>query len=188
MNRKLPWWSFAAAFLLQAALLCWMVADRAILLASGTEVRLAVVPIDPRDLLRGDYVVLAYDISQIDPATLEGDKDFAYGEPIYVSLRQDGDHWSATAIHHDDPGGEIVLRGKIVGTSAAGSGCIQPCRTYRVEYGLEKFFVPEGEGLALEEMRNARRISVDVAVGSGGRGALKRLLVDGAVQYEDSLL
>ena len=42
------------AFLLQAGLLAWMLADRVMLLKNGREIRLQVVPVDPRDLFRGD--------------------------------------------------------------------------------------------------------------------------------------
>jgi uncharacterized membrane-anchored protein len=35
-------------------------------LASGKEVLLSTVPIDPRDLFKGDYVTLSYDINAID--------------------------------------------------------------------------------------------------------------------------
>src|SRR3712207_8325878 len=52
--------SVSAAFLIQAGLLAAMVVDRALLLSRGTEIRLPVVPVDPRDFLRGDYVILSY--------------------------------------------------------------------------------------------------------------------------------
>lgn len=34
----------------------------------GQDVRVRTVPVDPRDLLYGDYVTLSYDISQLDPS------------------------------------------------------------------------------------------------------------------------
>ena len=59
---------FAAALvaaLLQTAVLGFMVESRASILRSGTDVRLKTLPVDPRDLLRGDYVILSYGISSI---------------------------------------------------------------------------------------------------------------------------
>jgi uncharacterized membrane-anchored protein len=53
---------FCAAALVQIALLAVMVADRVRILRDGTEVTLQTRPVDPRDILRGDYVVLGYDI------------------------------------------------------------------------------------------------------------------------------
>ena len=35
-------------------------------------IRLAVIPVDPRDFFRGDYVILSYGISRLDAGALEG--------------------------------------------------------------------------------------------------------------------
>ena len=51
--------------LLQIGFLGWIIAGRAAVLRNGTEVLLKVEPVDPRDLLRGDYVSLGYEISRI---------------------------------------------------------------------------------------------------------------------------
>ena len=50
--------------LAQIAFLSWMIAGRAAILRDGREVLLKVEPVDPRDLLRGDYVVLTYEITR----------------------------------------------------------------------------------------------------------------------------
>lgn len=175
------------AFLLQTALLGWMVGDRALLLANGTEIRLAVVPVDPRDLLRGDYVVLTYEIDRLSESNLAGDKGFAVGDPVYVALTRDGAGWEPAALHHAPPDGTIALKGKVRDAFREGADCVGACMVYRVDYGLDRFFVPEGEGRELEKLRNGQRLSVDVAVGGDGRAALKRLLVDGAVRYAEPL-
>lgn len=184
-------WSVAGivlAFLLQAGLLGWMIAGRALLLANGTEVRLAVVPVDPRDFLRGDYVILSYDISNLSEPMLGGDKGFSVGQPIYVSLKPDGATWAASSIHKTYPeaAAQPVLRGTVTGASQP-SGCADPCRAYRVAYGLEKFFVPEGEGRPLENLRNDQKLSVDVAIGPDGTAIIKRLRVDGEIRFEAGL-
>jgi len=184
MTRRIPGWTFAAAFAVQAVLVAGLLADRAWLFATGTEIRLPVVPVDPRDLFRGDYVVLNYSISNLDRSTLAGDGTFTAGEPIYVTLVRDGEGWRAAAIHHARPGEGTVLRGIVRG---ADTNCTQPCGRYLVDYGLEQFFVPEGAGRALETLRDGQHVSVDVAIGPDGRAALKRLLVDGTVRYEDRI-
>jgi len=186
MSPRLFRWGLLAAFLLQTALLAWLIADRALLLSRGKEIRLAVVPVDPRDLLRGDYVTLAYPMSRLKTDEIEGDDGFNYQEPIYVSLSEGADGWRATAIHRDPPAGGTFLKG-IVQDSYSSEDCkvATPCREVRVDYNLERFFVPEGKGRALETLRNDQRVSVDVAVADDGRAALKRLLVDGDVRFEE---
>jgi uncharacterized membrane-anchored protein len=194
MNRFWIVAGFVLAFALQGLLLFYMIADRAWLLARGTEVRLAVVPVDPRDILRGDYVILSYDLSMLDARELAGDDEFDWNDTIYVTIEKkpDSDLWQAVAITHARPEGRIALKGSVVDVrdeTDRGEG--QPrcadCKRYGVEYGLEQFFVPEGKGRELERVRNDQRMQVDVAVSGGGRAALKRLLVDGEAVYEDSL-
>jgi uncharacterized membrane-anchored protein len=183
-------WGFLVAFLVQAGLLGWLVADRALLLKNGKEVRLSVVPVDPRDLLRGDYVVLAYPISQLSAGALAGDDEFSTGDTIYVALERSGEEWYAVSLHGRRPESGLFLRGTVndrfslTGCTEAAPECLQ----YRVDYNLERFFVPEGTGRELESLRNDQRMSVDIAVADDGRAALKRLLVDGAVRYAEKLL
>ena len=55
-------WSLALA---QIGFLGWIIAGRAAILRDGQEILLKVEPVDPRDLLRGDYVRLGYEISRI---------------------------------------------------------------------------------------------------------------------------
>jgi uncharacterized membrane-anchored protein len=54
---------FLLAGLIQVGLIAAIVYDRARILREGREVALQTRPVDPRDFLRGDYVVLSYDIS-----------------------------------------------------------------------------------------------------------------------------
>ena len=51
--------------LAQIGFLGWIIAGRAAVLRDGREITLKVEPVDPRDLLRGDYVSLYYEISRI---------------------------------------------------------------------------------------------------------------------------
>ena len=64
----------AAAALAQACVLGWMVWERETLLSQGREIALDVVPVDPRSLFRGDYVILSYEMSRIPAATLPQDQ------------------------------------------------------------------------------------------------------------------
>jgi uncharacterized membrane-anchored protein len=188
MRSTLFRWALLAAFVLQTGLLAWMIADRALLLSHGKEVRLQVVPVDPRDLLRGDYVTLAYPMSRLRNDEIEGDDDFRFGQPIYVTLREGSDGWEATAINHAPPADGMFLKGTVEDSYGRDDCQVStPCQELRVSYNLEQFFVPEGEGRELETLRNDQRISADVAVADSGRAALKRLLVDGEVRYEESL-
>lgn len=176
------------AFLLQAALLSWLIIDRALLIKNGKEIRLSVVPVDPRDLIRGDYVILSYPISRLRSDEVAGGDSLYWGDTAYVSLAETADGWQATAIGTVPPTSGTYLKG-MVESSYEQQNCKvkSPCNEISLVYNLEQFFVPEGEGRELETLRNDQRMSVDVAVADGGRAALKRLLVDGEVRYEEPL-
>ena len=60
-----PWVRWGAVALLQLVLILLPLAERWSVHATGQEVTLALRPIDPRDLLRGDYVILNPEIGRI---------------------------------------------------------------------------------------------------------------------------
>ena len=51
-------------------------------------------------------------------------------------------------------------------------------RRLGVSYGIESYFVPQGQGVAIERTEKAR-IEVVAAVSPSGDAAIKRLLIDG---------
>jgi len=168
-----------AIALIQSFVLGWMVWDRVSLLKNGQEIRLSVVPVDPRDLLRGDYVILSFGISRIDTAKIKTDRKFRKGDLIYVGLKKSEEgQWVAISANHQLPQvkSEIVfIKGRI--TSAS--------RQLRIKYGMEKYFIPEGEGQKLEALRNDKVLSIVAAVSNTGEAGIKSLLVRGKPVYEE---
>ncbi len=142
-------------------------------LASGTLVLLETRPVDPRDLLRGDYVTLNYKISTVplslfSPApadTLEP------GQTVYVALEPRGQFHEvvmASTKPIASAAGQVVLKGH---KRAWWSD--PPASTVQVEYGLERYYVREGTG-------NPRgKITVRVAVPTSGQARIKEVFVDG---------
>ncbi len=185
-------WGLVAAFVLQLALLGWVIADRATLLANGREVRFAVLPVDPRDLFLGDYVVLSYEFSRMHSGLVAADEVFQIFDNVYVALAESTDGWEATSMTLEPPPAGTFLRGTIMNSfeveSEASDQCppVGTCVAYDIEYNLERFYVPEGTGREIEDLRNGERVSVDVALGDDGRAALKRLLVDDEVRLEEN--
>jgi uncharacterized membrane-anchored protein len=59
------------------------------------------------------------------------------------------------------------------------------CEKLMIRYNLESYFVPEGEGRKLEQLRNQRKLTVVAAVTPTGRAAIKRLMVDGEPIYDE---
>lgn len=166
---------------LLSAALGYMIVDRASILSSDQVVVLKVKPVDPSDMFRGDYVILTYDISQLDTATLAGDDSFREGEHVYVTLTDQNGVWTPTAVSRAMPArvpGAVVLRGSV--ESRGGS--------LRVNYGIESFFVPQGQGKPIEDERQKGDVTAEIAVDSQGRGVIKSLRrANGDVLYVESL-
>lgn len=179
---------FGAAILLQCAILVLMVADRVRILREGTEVTLQTRPVDPRDLLRGDYVVLGYDISQLPAGALAGQPTAERNPVVFVKLAPDANGLYQAVSVHAEPvtvtAPEVLIRGRIV--YSCGSTSRTFCDKLQIRYGLESYFVPEGEGRTLEQARNQQKLRVVAAVLPSGRAAIKRLLLDGEPVYEES--
>ncbi len=57
-----------------------------------------------------------------------------------------------------------------------------------VRYGIENYFVPEGEGRALERPRAEERVDILVAVDRFGGAGIKGVLVNGELRYQEKLL
>src|SRR4030095_4379877 len=77
----------AAAFVgLQIGILILMIVLDGLPLLLGERLVLKVVPVDPRDLLRGDYVVLDYGFNSI-PQNHGSAPSQVLGRELYISLR-----------------------------------------------------------------------------------------------------
>ncbi|WP_274629242.1 GDYXXLXY domain-containing protein [Arvimicrobium flavum] len=176
--------------LLQIAFLGWMIAGRASVLRKGAEVLLKVEPVDPRDLLRGDYVRLGYEIASIPTdlvANLPAGQATSEAGQIFVRIGKDGDgYWRVRSATLGVPGDAPVGEGELVirGTAAAAWGLDSGSRL-SVTYGIERYYLPEGEGLQMEKDMRVRSFGVLVALASDGAPQIKALMDGAAPVYEE---
>ena len=56
-----------------------------------------------------------------------------------------------------------------------------------VRYGIESYFVPEGQGKRLEALAREKKLAALIAVDASGNAAIKGLIIDGVLQYEEPL-
>lgn len=136
--------------------------------ATAPTILLETRPVDPRDLLRGDYMILAYVIGTV-PLPDETNQPVTPGREIWITLRP-GDRFHAVAqaswTRPETAAGTIVVRGRIHSAAVRGE--------VRVDYGIEKFFVPEGMGRP-----EFREMVVETTVSPGHQLGIKRVLLDG---------
>jgi uncharacterized membrane-anchored protein len=177
----------AVIALVQTAVLAGMVIDRVHLLGSGREITLPIVPVDPRDLFRGEYVRLGYGVSTLPLQQFEGPRPFDNASFYVVLGRRPDGSWHTLKALRDMPQetspDRIVLKGRTSHWPAVD----YPNATVRVRYGIESYFVPEGQGKKLEDLAREKKLATLVAVDSRGNAAIKALIVDGVLQYEEPI-
>ena len=148
------------------------VAIKEFTLQTGEEVLLKTRPVDPRDLFRGDYVILAYEISTLDISSLQKDvTEFKQNDKVYVSLNKADNYGTVSGVFINKPKEGLFIKGTIKNAQSD---------RVTIEYGIESYFVPEGKGREIER-QTGRNLDVKVAIDKLGNAVIKDLLIDGKV-------
>ncbi|NMB99254.1 MAG: GDYXXLXY domain-containing protein [Thermoanaerobaculaceae bacterium] len=104
---------FILLVLLQCLLLFGMIGMREVWISTGTKIKLKCVPVDPRDIFRGDYARLNYEISTLDLDSLNCNEKFKRNDKIFVSLKKnEKDYYEAYSVSSIKPDEPIFLRGR----------------------------------------------------------------------------
>lgn len=163
---------------LQVLLLVFMAGQRECVLRNGRTVYLRTVPVDPRDLFRGDYVRLRYEISNIEREKMQdglksltvsdGYRDKNKDKKVYAVLEIDEDNVADIAYVTDKKPekGKLFIRGRVERLG----NCLF------VRYGIEAYFTQQGAGKDLEKRNvNGNRASLEmqIALGSDGTAVIK---------------
>lgn len=172
---------FLLAVGVQLIIIAAIILSKMTLSAGGTEILLEIQPVDPRDLLRGDYATFQYKISRIDPAFFGGQqaKD---GETVYVVLQRRGRLWNVQRVLTKKPeGGEIFIKGKVAVHELSPLGIPRPGprASVHVVYGIEEYFIPEGQGGRLVPWRRTDLAVARVTVDAHGNAILREILLNG---------
>lgn len=157
--------------ILQLAALASIAGKREWIRTYGERVYLRTAPVDPRDMFRGDYVQLEYEINQPDNALLPKELLNKKYRQVYLKLQRDpAGVGKLTAITTEKPDGLFI------------KGMIDQQWGWRnngaVKLGIEKYFVEQGSGLALEEQRGRAQewqtpMEMDVAIGNDGTAVIR---------------
>ena len=185
---------------LQVLSIIAFVAIQEIRFSESKIITLQTQPIDPRDIFRGDYVILDYEISHLTENTTkrngsdkttccyyefwdETDKD------VYVFLKPAGDIWQAFGISSSYDGDNLFtntdsnipefvrVKGKL--TTVDNIERIDGEENFRkleITYGIENYFVQVDTGKMIE---TADDVKVNVKVNKHGDSQIESLLVDG---------
>ena len=157
---------------LQFGILGTMIANEMRPHLTGTAIRVTTVPVDPRNLFRGDYVILRYEFSNESTILGHGilnNFNSSTNRTVFVTMEQDGEIWKATGVSRTRPKEGVFLR-----------GTLKPYG-HEIVYGIESYFVQEGTGKAIENaMRRGSESSVvvELMVAPNGKAAIKTVRVN----------
>ena len=166
------------AIILQFLVLAYMAGEREYILHKGKVIRLRTAPIDPRDMFRGDYVRLNYEISRIPIKMIknaEGIGKTKKGTKIYASLKE-GPNGLYELVNADlqKPKEGLYLSGRIPHRYQR----LQAGHPIWVNYGIEAYFVEQGKGREIEKRMGSRikvqvPLEMEIAVGPNGKSVIK---------------
>ncbi|MBS4023541.1 MAG: GDYXXLXY domain-containing protein [Dethiobacter sp.] len=168
---KRRYW-FTLAVALQIAVLFVMMGAKGYTLAYGTKIYLKTLPVDPWDLFRGDYVILRYEISELDLKTVTSGSDiYNRNDKVYVTLEEQGKYWVARSVSKRRPDdGSLAISGTVRYYN-------EYSNTLHVIYGIESYFVPQHQGRSIEDSRAT--LDAEVSVDRWGNSGLSRLFING---------
>ncbi|MEH6605535.1 MAG: GDYXXLXY domain-containing protein, partial [Pseudomonadales bacterium] len=129
----------ACAVVFQFLVLTGMYVKAAMPLWTGTEIKVATVPIDPRSLLRGNYARMRYDFSQISTDNLPDNEDIREGERVYLALSAGPKGvYVPGKLSLKPPADEVFIRGRIEYRHSD-----EETEYFHIKYGIEAFFAPK---------------------------------------------
>ena len=128
-------------------------------LLTGAEATLATEPIDPFDPLRGQYIIIRYEIGTIEAGNI------SIGDSLYVSLKDDAEGIARlTKVSTEKPSAGLFIKGtveRIAGNQAT------------LKYGIEQYFFERGAQFSTQN------VQVKVKIDSSGQARIKELVRDG---------
>ena len=143
--------------------------------ALGKRVILATTPIDPRDLLYGDFVRMRYAISENPLSRWHGSEAPTRRQSVFVLLATGPDSLStAVGVYPQAPTpsvGQAVLRGWVTDVYPA---------SFNLRFNLERYYVPEGSGLRLEKAGRLHPLRVRVSIAPWGQARITEVEVEPA--------
>lgn len=167
--------------LAQMGVLAFMAIQRESVERTGHIIYLRTAPVDPSSPMRGEYLALSYEISQVPRALCrdgvaqwfdaKGLQRSHRDQRVYAALATDANGLAELVSLSDrPPAGSPYLRARVVGV-------VDNPGYVRLRYGLEAFFVEEGAAKTFEDDRRKNEAGVpldmEVAVSESGMAVLR---------------
>ena len=154
--------------LVQLAVPLGLAAVAAADLAFGREIRLRARPVDPLDIFRGNYVVLRYDISEVEVGV-----PVRRGETVCVRLTEQNRVWSGNVGFPPGNTSETAICGRARSEAAGGE-------QVSVEYGIETYYANAERAREIEESISRGTLYAVIDLDDDGSARIERLEVGGS--------
>jgi uncharacterized membrane-anchored protein len=166
---------FIVVLALQTAWLTGIAVVKESVMVNGSVIQLETERVDPRDFLRGDYLVLNYKINNVAPNLFSPPvtTNLPPGAIVFVAIASGADQFyqvtRASTKWFKPAANEIMLQGR------ASQAWWSPSNGVHLDYGIERFYVAEGTGTG----HPTGKLTVQAVVSPSGHAIIKQVFVDG---------
>ncbi|MSR49759.1 MAG: hypothetical protein EXS07_06900 [Gemmataceae bacterium] len=162
------------AFVFQLIILAGLSGKGLVPRITSDRVRFAVVPVDPRDMMRGEYIILGYEFSRLpDDVTLIDETIKSYKTNmvsnqksinVYVTLTFNlkEDIYKGIFFASTPPTKGRYLRGKLNSNN-------------QITFGIESFYLQEGKGKIYEQAIREKKLVAEVYLAPDGSAQMKQV-------------
>jgi uncharacterized membrane-anchored protein len=162
------------AFVFQLVILSGLSGKGLVPRITSDRVRFEVVPVDPRDMMRGEYITLGYEFSRLpEDVTLIDERIKSYKTntnfnqksiDVYVTLKFNlkEDIYKGIFFGSTPPTKGRYLRGKLNSNN-------------RIAFGIEAFYLQEGKGQIYEQAIREKKLVAEVYLAPDGSAQMKKV-------------
>lgn len=168
-DKKPPLKALFAIIWIIVIFVVWFVAIEEYTLQTGQEVYLETMPVDPRDPLRWDYVILRYEIERDEKIQefINTNTIAMVGKTLYISLKEEDNIGIVESVSISKPKNGLFIRWKISEWNG-------------IDLWIWKYFVPEGTWREIEKVRSDMKVLT--VIDKYGTAKIKNLY------YEDKII
>ena len=162
------------AFVFQLVILSGLSGKGRVPRITSDRVRFEVIPVDPRDMMRGEYITLGYEFSRLpEDVELIDERIKSYKTKtnfnqksidVYVTLKFNlkEDIYKGIFFGSTPPTKGRYLRGKLNSNN-------------RIEFGIEAFYLQEGKGQIYEKAIREKKLVAEVYLAPDGSAQMKKV-------------
>ena len=162
------------AFVFQLVILSGLSGKGLVPRITSDRVRFEVIPVDPRDMMRGEYITLGYEFSRLpEDVELIDERIKSYKTKtnfnqktidVYVTLKFNlkEDIYKGVFFGSTPPTKGRYLRGKLNSNN-------------RIEFGIEAFYLQEGKGQIYEKAIREKKLVAEVYLAPDGSAQMKKV-------------